>query len=101
MGQHTSLIRPIRSVAWELRGAWARGLRVALSLDDRCDMPRLEGHVRRVAATDAFVEISGVHVPLDAVLAVHRPSRLGDSSFEDGRWHGRHYIPPQREELPL
>jgi hypothetical protein len=73
------LVRPLSAVAWELRTAWATGRRVALSLE-RCDVDRLEGTVQRVAATGATVKVAGLVVPLDRVLAVHWPSRLGDST---------------------
>lgn len=97
-----ALIRPIRSVLWELRTCWATGRRVSLSLDERCSMDRLEGHITRVASTDAFVCLGSVHVPADTILAVHSPSRLGDSTFEEGEaWRGRarRHV-PQVEELP-
>lgn len=85
-----TLIRPASSLLWELRAAWATGKRVALSLDERCTPERLEGHVTRVAGSGAFVRVSGLHVPTDAILAVHHPSRLGDSTIERGEaWHGR------------
>lgn len=94
-----ALIRPLGAIAWELRGAWATGRRVSLSLEQRAG-GRLEGHVHRVAATGAFVVVSGVHVPLDDVLAVHHPSRLGDSTAAAERWRGRaRRVVPQREEL--
>lgn len=82
-----ALARPLRAVAWELRAAWATGRRVAVSLE-RADMARLEGVVRAVAATDAFAVIDGVNVPLERVLAVHLPSRLGDSAVRAGPWSG-------------
>jgi hypothetical protein len=66
----------------ELRAAWATGRRVALSLE-RCDFDRMEGVVTRVAASGAWVRVRGRLVPLDRVLALHWPSRLGDST------HGR------------
>lgn len=88
----TALARPLRSVAWELRTSWARGLRVSLSID--ADVERVEGHVQTVSATDAFVVVAGLHVPLDRILAVHRPSRLGDSTFDDsGSERFRGYVP--------
>lgn len=88
-----ALIRPLRAIAWELRTAWATGKRVSLSLE-RADLERLEGHVQRVAATDATVTVSGHHVPLDRVLAVHLPSRLGDSTAGTV-FHGRPRAPEQ------
>lgn len=97
----TALVRSVRSVAWECRTAWAAGWRVALSLDERCTPRRVEGHVRAVSPTDASVDVAGLSIPLDAVLAVHRPSRLGDSTWRGGAWAARRYEPPQREELPI
>lgn len=97
-----ALIRPLSSVAWDLRSAWAGGWRIALSLE-RADVDRVEGCVSHVAATAATATVAGVLVPLDRVLAVHRPSRLGDSTFKDG--HGvwargpRSGLRPQAEEL--
>lgn len=94
-----ALTRPISAIAWELRAAWATGRRVSLSLLPRAG-DRLEGHVHRVSATNAFVVVAGLHVPLEDVLAVHHPSRLGDSTARGGRWHGpARRITPQREEL--
>lgn len=91
-----ALTRPLRATAWELRSAWAVGRRVAVSIE-RADMDRVEGHVFSVAATDATVTIAGVVIPLDRILAVHLPSRLGDSTVgEDERWRGRR----RRVELP-
>lgn len=79
-----ALVRPISAVAWELRGA--SGRRVALSLAPRAG-DRLEGHVDRVAATDAFVVVRGRHVPTADVVAVHLPSRLGGSTARGGEFH--------------
>ncbi len=85
----TALVRPVSTTLWELRTAWAKGRRVAVTLE-RADVDRLEGHVSRVSATGATVAIAGVDVPADRVLAVHLPSRLGDSTVgSDERWHGR------------
>lgn len=78
------LQRPVSILGWELRGALASGRLVRLVrlvLDHRCDGVRvnetgdriLEGRVQRVAATDAYCVVQGRHVPLDAILAVHRP----------------------------
>lgn len=94
-----ALVRPVSAVAWELRAAWGAGWRVALSLDERCRMRRLEGIVGAVSATDATVRVNGWLVPLEAVLAVHRPSRLGDSSNRGGAWSGPGRVEPQRERL--
>ena len=88
-GPGTSLARPLRAVAWDLRTAWATGRRVSVSVE-RADVDRVEGHVFSVSPTDASVTIAGWMVPLDRVLSVHRPSRLGDSTVAEGeRWHGR------------
>ena len=85
---------------WELRGAWASGRRVALSLDDRCDRSRVEGHVRSVSPTDGWARIGGLTLPADAILAVHLPSRLGDSTARGGAWLGpARRIVPQTEAL--
>lgn len=77
------LVRPTSAITWDLRGAWAKRKRVALSLDERCTPRRLEGTIQRIATTGAFVVIEGFHVPTDAILAVHNPSRLGDSNVDD------------------
>lgn len=85
-----ALARVLRSVAWELRTCWAQGLRISLRVLG--DVERVEGHVRTVSPTDAFVVVGDLHVPLDRVLAVYRPSRLGDSDFDDRgreRWRGQ------------
>jgi hypothetical protein len=87
---------------WQLRSAWATGRRVALSLE-RADFERMEGIVTRVAASGAFARVRGRLVPLDRVLALHYPSRLGDS--DHGRraagWAGvgRGHWEPQEESL--
>lgn len=82
-----ALVRPVNSIAWELRGAWAGGRRVSLSID--ADVERVEGHVSKVTASGAFAVVAGLHVPLDRVLAVHLPSRLGDAVLPPGeRWFG-------------
>ena len=73
------LTRSTPAMVWELRTAWATGRRVALSLDERCELNRVEGAVDRVAATGVYVVVAGLHVPTERVLAVHRPSRLGDA----------------------
>lgn len=83
-----ALARPLRSIAWELRAAWATGRRVALTFDLDGGVHRLEGHVSSVSPTDASVRACGLLVPLDRVLAVHHPSRLGDSTVRSGRWAG-------------
>jgi hypothetical protein len=83
-----ALVRPLPAIFWDLRGAWASGRRVALSLD--ADVSRAEGHVTRVSATDASVHVGDLLVPADRILAVHLPSRLGDSTVRAGDpWAGR------------
>lgn len=77
-----ALVRSVRSIAWELRSAWATGHRVSLTIAG--DVHRVEGHVCAVSATDAYAVVNGLHVPLESVLAVHRPSRLGDSTYREG-----------------
>jgi hypothetical protein len=94
-----ALIRPLRAVAWELRTAWARGRRVSLSIE--ADVERVEGHVQHVSPTNASVTVAGLMVPLDRVLAVHLPSRLGDSEFDDrGRERWRGPVPPGARRDP-
>jgi hypothetical protein len=97
-----ALVRSESAVAWELRMAWGSGRRVALSLE-RADMRRLEGHVQAVAATGAFVRVTGRVVPMDRVLAVHWPSLLGDSTAR-GVLRGPPRVPTVAEgqmEFPL
>jgi hypothetical protein len=66
---------------------WATGKRVALTIDG--DVKRAEGFVTTVSATDAFVRVGTLHIPLDRVLSVSRPSLLGDSDWREGeRWRG-------------
>jgi hypothetical protein len=89
----TDLVRPSSSMLWELRGCWATGRRVALSLD--ADVRRAEGHVTAVAATDAYVKVGDLMVPTDRILAVHLPSRLGDSTARGGDFHGPGLAPVQ------
>jgi hypothetical protein len=97
------LYRSADVLAWELRAAWASGKRVALSLERPDGVKRLEGHVRRVAPSGAFVVVGATHVPMDVVLAVHNPSRLGDSTISArGQWWGAPHRITQREgQLPL
>ncbi len=89
MSTSTALVRLSHAIAYELRAAWASGRRVSVSLE-RADLARVEGHVFAVSATDATVTVAGLLIPLDRVLAVHLPSRLGDSTAgADERWRGR------------
>jgi hypothetical protein len=93
-----ALVRPVSAKAWDLRAAWGAGWRVSV-LTDIPGCGRLEGIVTRVAATDAYAQIAGRLVPLDRVLSVHSPSRLGDSTA-GARWSGpplQHV--PQLEQL--
>lgn len=62
----------------------------------------MEGHVSSVSATSAFAIVRDLHVPLDRVLAVYRPSRLGDSSYEESEsWGGRIPIGARRDPRQL
>lgn len=74
-------------VAENLRHAWALGHRVAVTLEG-CETRRLEGVVRTVAPTGITAQVAGQRFPIANVLAVHRPSRLGDSTVRGGRWSG-------------
>jgi hypothetical protein len=90
-----ALERPRAAIFWDLRGAWASGRRVALSL--AADVARAEGFVTRVSATDASVHVGDLLIPADAILALHLPSRLGDSSIRAGDpWAG-----PRRRPVAL
>lgn len=80
-----ALERPVSAVAWDLRAAWAAGWRVSVTVD-AVDRQRIEGHVTRVSPSSAFAIIARLHVPLGRVLAVHRPSLLGDSTWRSGEW---------------
>jgi|SRR5215212_6689529 len=93
------LYRAAQRMAAELRTAWASGRRVALSIEGG---ERVEGHVERIAATAAWVRVAGLHVPLDRVLALHRPSRLGDSTVRRRQRFdhaGRAQLAPQDARL--
>ncbi|MCU1488928.1 MAG: hypothetical protein JWM85_333 [Acidimicrobiaceae bacterium] len=94
----TALIRPTSAKAWDLRSSWAAGWRVSVTTDLH-DRQRIEGIVTRVAATDAYARVAGLVIPLERVLAVHKPSRLGDSKA--GKvWAGKARLtPPQSEQL--
>jgi hypothetical protein len=77
----TVVARPVRVLGWELRKLMALRRRVRVTLSDRCDgvLPRedgrrvLEGYVTSVSPTDAFAIVVGRHVPLDEILALHKP----------------------------
>lgn len=73
LSPYRPLTRSESAKAWELRTAWAKRRVVVLSLSERCEPRRLEGKVDAVAATDVYVIVAGIHVPLMDVLAVHRP----------------------------
>jgi hypothetical protein len=97
----TVLVRPLSSIAWELRTAWALGRRISVSIED-ADDARLEGVVRTVAATDAYAIVGGRHVPLERILAVHRPSRLGDSTARgDAPFDGERPLAAQHDPRQL
>lgn len=67
------------AAAWDLRGAWASRRVVVLALDpDRAVLPRIEGYVEHVAASNAFAEIleldgGEISVPCAVILSVRRP----------------------------
>lgn len=102
-----ALVRLTSSIFWELRRAWASGRRVAITLTDRCDRERVEGHVVAVSATDAYVRVKTFkdrprEIPGEDILAVHNPSRLGDSTVAGTEsWTGRPLrVEPQLEQIP-
>jgi hypothetical protein len=83
----TELVRRTDAIVWELRRFCISGKRVALSLTDEAGR-RAEGHVTTVSPTGGTVTISGVMIPAEHILAVHRPVILGeDSNWVAGRWH--------------
>ena len=94
----TALVRPLGAVMWELRRAWATGRRVSLTLNGYGGRTRVEGVVRRVAATDAYAVVQGMHVPGEAILAVHWPSVVGGDATRI-KPRGVGHAPPQAEEL--
>lgn len=67
------LERREQQTAWELRGAWASGRRVVLTLSDRCQVRRVEGVVSYVSTTGAFVVAQGWHIPTAEILGVAAP----------------------------
>lgn len=73
MSARAGIERPEHAKAWELRGHWIAHRRVVVTLTPRCLVERIEGLVSHVAVTGAFVVIDGWHVPLEDVLAIHRP----------------------------
>jgi hypothetical protein len=92
----TAMTRPQATIAWELRGHWAAHRRVALTLSDRCIQKRIEGHVDRIATTDAFVVVDGWHVPLQDVLAVYKTAKATRVPQDAGHKLSR----PQPGRLP-
>ena len=92
------LVLPVSAKAWDLRAAWAAGRRVSVRMDLH-DRERVEGIVTRVAPTGAFARIGGLSIPLDHILSVHNPSRLGDSRAGKA-WAGTaRLVVPQDERL--
>lgn len=81
-----ALVRRADAMLDELRAAWASGRRVALTVAGE---RRLEGHVRHVSSTGAFVDIGKRRVMAGDLLAVHRPSRLGDSTIRTAAFDKR------------
>lgn len=76
------------AILYDLRGCWATGGRISVTLD-RCDVDRVEGIVSRVSATGATANVAGVLIPVERILASHRPSRLGDSKVRASQhFHG-------------
>jgi hypothetical protein len=96
--------RALAAVAWELRGAWARGAEVGIRLRGPGRARRVRGRVERVAATGAFAILwdgcGTLHVPVARIAAVVRPH------FHSGGDWGPP-VEPRREgarrpvELPL
>lgn len=82
----TALVRRTDSILWELRRLWGSGKRVALSLSEEAGR-RVEGEVTSVSPTGAWVKVNGVLIDPADILAVHNPSRLGDSTHRGGCWH--------------
>lgn len=94
-----ALVRRVDAMLDELRAAWASGRRVALTVDGG---RRVEGHVGHVATTGVFVDVGSKRVMADAVLAVHLPSRLGDSTIRTAAFHeGPRDLEPAAGQLAL
>lgn len=68
-----TLTRSEQDLAWELRRAWAKHERVVLTLSERCMVDRVEGTIKRVAVTGAFVVCNGWHIPTVEVLGMAKP----------------------------
>lgn len=104
----SELVRSWVSMLRELRDVRLSGRRTSVSLTTG---ERVEGWVVRVAATGAFVVIrqpedEEMHVPVQALAAIHHPAIGHDSAYDVGaeepqRWHGRAYAweKPQEEAL--
>ena len=68
-------------MAWELRGAWAKGVEVVVVLDPDLHpvVPRIRGQVIYVSPTGAVAEVDdgskggAYSVPCSAVLAIRKP----------------------------
>lgn len=63
-------------MAWELRTAWAKRTKVALVID--ADITHVQGIVKRVSPTDAFVLMDDgksdfIHIPINRIQAVRKP----------------------------
>lgn len=71
----TALVRTTDALGYELRAFWARRDPVALRLDERSRLSHVVGRISRVAPTCAFVVVSGIHVPTDAILRVEKATR--------------------------
>jgi len=93
-----ALERRRSGVLWDLRTAWATNRWISVTLD-LADCPRLEGTVGHVAASGAHATIAGRHVPIAYILAVHSPSRLGDSTQGHRPGHRRRR-PAALEQIP-
>jgi hypothetical protein len=80
----SALIRRVDALLDELRAAWASGRRVSVSV---AGGGRVEGEVVHVSTTGAFVDVADGRVLAGDLLAVHLPSRLGDSSVRGAGFH--------------
>lgn len=63
-----------QSTAWELRGYWASGREVRVTLGKHCMIQTIVGLVTRVSVTGAFAILDGWHVPCAEILATGRPT---------------------------
>lgn len=69
----TGLTRSEQDLAWELRRAWAKWEPVVLTLSERCMVQRVEGRIKKVAVTGAFVVCDGWHIPTVEILGIAKP----------------------------